>query len=356
MADLFSALDPCLKLVDPESAHKLTIKSLKLGLGGLLSGAAKGDDPRLAQNLFGLHFPNPVGLAAGFDKNAEVPDAMLRFGFGFVEVGTVTPRPQAGNPKPRLFRLTEDQAVINRMGFNNEGLMAVHRRLLARAGRPGIIGANIGANKDSEDRIEDYVSGLQVLIGSASYFTVNISSPNTPGLRGLQNKEELEELIARISIARDEEEPEGPQTPLLLKIAPDMDDKGLEDILEVLLASKFDGLIISNTTIGLRETLKSARRDETGGLSGAPLFKMSTEVLAKAFKLTEGKLPLIGVGGISSGADAYEKIKAGASLVQLYSALAYKGPGLVKEIKRELITCLERDGFANVAEAVGTAN
>ncbi|TNE38183.1 MAG: quinone-dependent dihydroorotate dehydrogenase [Alphaproteobacteria bacterium] len=352
----FKALGPALQQVDPETAHRLTIKALKAGLGGLLSGAPGSDDPRLAVDLWGLHFTNPVGLAAGFDKNAEVPDAMLRFGFGFVEAGTVTPRPQEGNPKPRLFRLTQDRAVINRMGFNNEGLEAAYRRLRRRLDHPGIVGANIGANKDSEDRIEDYVTGLHVLIGSASYFTVNISSPNTPGLRGLQNKEELQELITRVSIARDEEEPEGAQTPLLLKIAPDIDDTGLEDILEVVMASKFDGVIISNTTIGLRETLNSSQRNETGGLSGAPLFQMSTDVLAKAFKLTGGKLPLVGVGGISNGAQAYEKIKAGASLVQLYSALAYEGPGLVKQIKRELITCLERDGFASIGEAVGAAH
>jgi dihydroorotate dehydrogenase len=297
-----------------------------------------------------LNFPNPIGLAAGFDKNAAATEAMLGFGFGFVEAGTVTPRPQEGNPKPRIFRLREDRAVINRLGFNNEGLQAARERLLRIQGRPGIRGINIGANKDASDRVADYVTGLKELGPLASYVTVNISSPNTPGLRGLQNKSELHDLLtalgaARATLLR--------QVPLLVKIAPDLDDHACADIAELALAHKLDGLIVSNTTIARPSTLKSRYARETGGLSGAPLFVRSTAVLRTMRRLTQGRLVLIGVGGIGSGADAYAKIKAGATLVQLYTALTYEGPALITRIKRELLDLMTRDGRADIASAIG---
>jgi dihydroorotate dehydrogenase len=343
----FAAAAPVLRALDPERAHRLTLRALALGLA---PKSRMPDPPSLAQTLFGLSFPNPIGLAAGFDKDVEAPDALLGLGFGFVETGTVTPRPQAGNPRPRLFRLPEDAAVINRMGFNNQGHEAALKRLQARAGRPGIVGINIGANKDSADPIADYASGLETLGPHASYVTVNISSPNTPGLRGLQAREPLERLLAtlaqtraRLSLKR----------PVLLKIAPDLGEGALEDIVSLALAHGLDGLIISNTTIARPPSLKSAKAQEYGGLSGVPLMAPSTQLLAKAAALAAGKLALIGVGGIGSGADAYAKIKAGASLVQLYTALAYQGPALIQRIKRELAMLLAADGFATIGQAVG---
>ncbi len=336
-----------LRLLDPETAHRLTIEALKAGLGPVAIGD---DPPALRTRVFGLDFPNPVGLAAGFDKNAEVTRAMLRAGFGFVETGTVTPRPQSGNPKPRIFRLAEDRAVINRLGFNNEGMEAAAARLERLQGAPGVIGVNIGANKDSDDRIADYVAAFTRLAPLGRYVTVNISSPNTPGLRGLQDRAALEELLARLMVARTNM---GLAKPVLLKIAPDLDARGLEDVAEVALGSGLDGLIVSNTTIARPGSLRSRYRDQTGGLSGAPLFAPSTEVLRAMARLTQGRLPIVGAGGVGSGADAYAKIRAGASLVQLYTALAYEGPGLVARIKHELASLLAHDGFKNVAEAVG---
>ncbi len=268
----------------------------------------------------------------------------------------MTPKPQPGNPRPRIFRLPQDRALINRLGFNNAGLECFAPRMIRRYGRPGIVGANIGANKDSRDRVHDYVIGLQVLLGHADYFTINVSSPNTPGLRGLQDKSELTNLIAHLKSGRDEIEPDGPQTPMLLKIAPDVSDAELEDIVEVVMEAGLDGLIISNTTIGGRETLTGPHADEVGGLSGAPLFGLSTERLKRTSQMTGGKLPLIGVGGIASGRDAYEKILSGASLVQLYTALIYQGPGLVRRIKRDLALCLASDGFDTISAAVGASN
>ncbi len=335
---------PLLFALDPEIAHGLTIKALKLGLLPL----AERDDPILATTLAGLKLPNPIGLAAGFDKNAEVPDAMLDLGFGFVEAGTVTPLPQDGNPKPRMFRLVEDRGVINRLGFNNEGLDAYVARLRARAGRPGIVGANVGANKDAVDRIADYETGVRAVRGLAGYITVNISSPNTPGLRALQSREALAELIERSMAARG---PGGP--PLFVKVAPDLTEEDVRDISEVALAGGIDGLIVSNTTI-TRDGLRSAQANETGGLSGTPLFERSTRVLRDFHVATGARLPLIGAGGIASGTDAYAKIRAGASAVQLYSMLVYEGPGLVTRIKRELAALLQRDGFPSVEAAVGT--
>ena len=307
------------------------------------------DDARLKVRALGLDFPNPIGLAAGFDKDVEVPNAMLKLGFGFVECGTVTPKPQVGNPRPRLFRLAEDGAVINRMGFNNRGMAAAAARLAARR-KTGIVGINIGANKDSSDRIADYAQGFERLAPLADYLTVNVSSPNTPGLRGLQNREELTRLLAaliekRVGQAR--------PTPLLLKIAPDLDEHALDEISETVMASGIEGVIVSNTTIA-RPALKSGNAGETGGLSGRPLFVPSTERLRQMRLRLSASILLIGVGGISSGADAYEKIRAGANLVQLYTGLVYKGPGLVARIKRELLACLTRDGFASISDAVGT--
>ena len=341
--NLFPLARPFLGLMDPETAHRNTIRALKLGL--VPAGGA--DPAELGIDLFGLHFPNPVGIAAGFDKNAEVPDAMLRLGMGFAEIGTVTPRPQAGNPRPRIFRLAHERAVINRLGFNNEGHAAAKRRLEARRGRSGIVGVNIGANKDSEDRIADYETGIRAFEGLASYFTVNISSPNTPGLRALQNKAELETLVTRVLAAR------AGATPVLLKIAPDLTDEELQDIADVAAEKGLDGLIVSNTTIAREGLVQGARAGETGGLSGQPLFGLSTAILRQMYKLTGGRIPLVGVGGIGSGADAYAKIRAGASLVQLYTALVYEGPGLVGAIKRDLAAMLKADGFARVQDAIG---
>ncbi|WP_374574812.1 quinone-dependent dihydroorotate dehydrogenase [Phenylobacterium sp.] len=333
---------------DPEDAHGLTIRALKMGLGP----RGGGDDPILATDLAGLKLANPVGLAAGFDKNAEVFAPMLAAGFGFVECGTVTPLPQAGNPRPRLFRLTEDRAVINRMGFNNGGLEAFAARL-RQARAAGIVGANIGANKDAADRIGDYVTGLKRLWGLASYFTINISSPNTPGLRALQTKAALEELLGRLAEARDGLPAEG-RVPMFLKVAPDLEDGEVEAIVETVLAHGLEGIIVSNTTIS-RPPLTSRFAGETGGLSGAPLMTLSTQMLRRFHTAAAGRLVLIGAGGIASGADAYAKIRAGAHAVQLYSAMVYEGPGLVGRIKADLAERLRADGFSSVAEAVGAA-
>ncbi|HWC62327.1 MAG TPA: quinone-dependent dihydroorotate dehydrogenase [Rhizomicrobium sp.] len=332
-----------LRLLPAETAHRATIALA--GIAEPFLPTPRPDDSCLAVTAFGLSFSNPIGLAAGFDKNAEVPRAMARLGFGFVECGTVTPRPQAGNPRPRLFRLTQDGAVINRMGFNNLGMAAAADNL-RRRGR-GITGINIGANKDSSDRIADYVAAFQALSPLADYVTVNVSSPNTPGLRGLQNREELTLLLGALSQARGTK-----PVPLLLKIAPDLDGYALDDIAGVVRLSGIEGVIVSNTTIE-RPLLTSRHANETGGLSGRPLFELSTGILRQMRHRLGKSAALIGAGGISSGADAYTKIRAGASLVQLYTALVYQGPGLVTRIKRDLAALLKRDGFAHVADAVG---
>ncbi|HUJ45782.1 MAG TPA: quinone-dependent dihydroorotate dehydrogenase [Rhizomicrobium sp.] len=334
-----------LRQLPPETSHRATIRLLSAG--GAVLPAALPDDPKLAVTALGLRFPNPIGLAAGFDKDGEVPDAMLKLGFGFVEIGTVTPRSQAGNPQPRLFRLPEDRAVINRMGFNNAGMEAMARRLAKRK-RNGILGINIGTNKDSSDRIADYRAAFARLAPFADYVTINVSSPNTPGLRTLQGRDELERLLGAVN----EERAKLPR-PLLLKIAPDLDDAAIDDVADVALAAGLDGIIATNTTIDRSQGLRSANARETGGLSGAPLFQRSTEVL-KALRAKVGsRITLVGVGGIGSGADAYAKIQAGASLVQLYTALAYEGPGLISRIKRELLQCLEQDGFDDLDRAGG---
>jgi dihydroorotate dehydrogenase len=334
-----------LRGLDPEDAHRLAIRALQAGLGP----RAAADDPVLATELAGLSLPNPVGLAAGFDKNAEVLGPVLRAGFGFVECGTVTPLPQAGNPRPRLFRLTEDRAVINRMGFNNEGLEAFAGRLARRG--PGVAGANIGANKDAADRIADYVTGLTRLWGQASYFTINISSPNTPGLRALQTQAALEELLGRLAEARDSL-PAAGRVPIFLKVAPDLEAGEPAAIVETVLAHGLSGVVVSNTTLS-RPQLTSRFASESGGLSGAPLTELAGRMLGLFAEAAAGRLVLVAAGGIASGTEAYARIRAGASAVQLYSALVFEGPGLVTRIKRDLARRLRTDGFACVRDAVG---
>ena len=344
-----------LRQLPAESAHQATL--VLAGCIGPLLPAPKPDDARLGVKAFGLNFPNAIGLAAGFDKNADVPDAMAKFGFGFVECGTVTPRPQTGNPRPRLFRLTEDRAVINRMGFNNGGMEAAARNLKARPSflrgkARGIVGINIGANKDSEDRIADYAVCFAQLAPLADYVTVNVSSPNTPGLRALQAKAPLIELVDAVKAARDRLGLADPP-PILVKVAPDLSAEERQAVAEVALEHGLDGLIVSNTTIARPADLRSQHRGETGGLSGRPLRSLALAALADFHRLTQGRLPLIGVGGIESGADAYARIRAGASLVQVYTALIYGGPGLIVRILDELETLLAQDGFASLSEAVG---
>jgi len=354
MPNFYPLISPALRRMPPEAAHELTLRALEIGVSRLLGAAAahEPDPPILAQRLWGLDFPNPVGLAAGFDKDARVLDAMQRLGFGFVEVGTVTPRPQPGNPKPRLFRLEQDRAIVNRMGFNSGGLDAVAGRLSRRL-RSGIVGVNLGKNRDSGDAAADYGEGIRRTAPFADYLVVNISSPNTPGLRDLQTGEALGSLLPRLIAAREET---GSRTPLLVKIAPDLSAEARSDIAQIALDTGIDGLIVSNTTVERPPDLASSYAREAGGLSGPPLFAPSTAILADMYRLTEGRLPLIGVGGIASAADAYAKIRAGASLVQLYTALVYQGPGLVERIKHDLGVLLTRDGYASVAAAIGTAD
>jgi dihydroorotate dehydrogenase len=337
---------PLIFALDAETAHGLTLKAVKLLPSNPL---ARKSGPGLGIRIAGLEFPNPVGLAAGFDKNAEVFGEMFRLGFGFVEVGTLTPRPQVGNPRPRLFRLTEDRAVINRMGFNNCGQAEASVRLRRRR-RGAILGVNIGANKDSEDRIGDYVAGVRAMASVADYLTVNISSPNTPGLRQLQGKEALRSLLAAVIDARG-----GDRPPIFLKVAPDLEPGDVDDISAAAIDHGLDALIVSNTTTS-RPGLRSRHRGEAGGLSGAPLKPLALQRLRDFRTATGGKLPLIAVGGIGSGGDAYERIRAGASLVQLYSALVFEGPGLVRHIVKELKAHLQADGFGTLSEAVGTGS
>ena len=343
---------PLIHLLPPERAHALGLWALK---NSLLPPSHITPSPMLAQKLFGLEFSNPIGLAAGFDKNAEALAPLHRQGFGFVEAGTVTPLPQEGNPQPRLFRLKKDAAVINRLGFNNNGLAPFVAALSTRTGG-GVVGANIGKNKNAEDAVDDYVRGLEAVYAHADYITINISSPNTQGLRAMQKREQLTQLLTSLMEAKKRQRAAcGKNVPLLLKIAPDLDEPDMEDVAEVALALAIDGMIISNTTIKRPRTLQSGLHGEQGGLSGAPLFALSTEVLARMYTLTQGKLPLIGVGGVSSAADAYTKIRAGASLVQLYTALVYQGFGMVRAIVEGLPTLLARDGFKHISEAVGTS-
>ena len=340
---VYPLLRPLVFALDAERAHRLTIRALRMMPGS--SGPPR--DRRLSVRVAGLDFPNPVGLAAGFDKNAEVYRQVLELGFGFAEVGTITPLPQPGNPRPRLFRLAEDRAVINRMGFNNEGLDAAKARLAKRNRRRGIVGINVGANKDSSDRVADYAAGVRAMAPLADYLTVNISSPNTPGLRALQDRGALDELLAAVTDARGGEGP-----PIFLKVAPDLERQDVEDIAAVSIERGVDALIVSNTTIS-RPDLVSRHRSESGGLSGAPLKRLALERLRDFRRATGGAIPLIAAGGIENGVDAYDRIKAGASLVQLYSALVYQGPGLARMIAGELRSLLVRDGFSNIAQAIG---
>ena len=336
-------------LLNPEEAHALTVKLMAKGLGPRLPERLAAP-PILRTEMAGLVFPNPLGLAAGFDKNAEAMNAMLRLGFGFVEAGAVTPKPQPGNARPRVFRLRRDAAVINRYGFNNDGLEIIAARLAKP--RIGVTGINLGANKDSADRVEDYVISLKRLDGFVDFYTVNISSPNTPGLRTLQDKAALTDLLQRVLAARDALTV---AAPVFLKVAPDLSDEDKSDIAACVVDCSVDGLIVSNTTLARPNTLKSYFAKEAGGLSGAPLFAPSTTLLGEFYDVLRGAVPLIGVGGVASARDAYEKIRNGATLVQLYTALIYKGPGLVKSILTDLPALLKADGYAHVSEAVGAA-
>ena len=351
MINFYRLVMPVLSRFDPEQAHGFAIWSLKSGLAAALYPPAQ-DDPILATTVWGRTFPNPLGLAAGFDKNAEVPDAALALGFGFVEVGGVTPRPQQGNPMPRLFRLDADRAVINRMGFNNEGLGVVLDRLARRPRKAGIVGVNLGKNKDTTDPCADFAALAGRLALHADFLVINVSSPNTPGLRALQQTASLVAVIRAAQAARDSVKI-GATAPLLIKIAPDLDSNEIADIARVAIEERLDGIVVSNTTIARPGSLCSPLRAESGGLSGAPLFEPSTRLLRRLYDLTGGKIPLIGVGGISGGADAYAKIRAGASLVQLYTALVFEGPALIARTKHELAVLLKRDGFTSIAAAVG---
>ncbi|KAK7270144.1 hypothetical protein RIF29_23072 [Crotalaria pallida] len=376
---LFSAtklVNPFFALLDPEFAHTLAVSAASRGW---VPREKRPDPSSLGLDVWGRKFSNPLGLAAGFDKNAQAVDGLLALGFGFVEVGSVTPVPQDGNPKPRIFRLRNEGAIINRCGFNSEGIVAVAKRLGAQHGKrkldetsststssnnevkqggkagPGILGVNLGKNKTSEDAAADYVQGVHTLSQYADYLVINVSSPNTPGLRMLQGRKQLKDLVKKVQAARDEMQwgEEGPP-PLLVKIAPDLSKEDLEDIAAVALALNLDGLIISNTTISRPDPVsRNPNASEAGGLSGKPLFNLSTNILKEMYILTRGKIPLIGCGGISCGEDAYKKIRAGATLVQLYTAFAYGGPALIPRIKAELAECLERDGFKSILEAVG---
>jgi dihydroorotate dehydrogenase len=332
----------------PEVAHEISLRALEAGI----YAPAGDDDPRLRQTVWGMDFPNPIGMAAGFDKDGRVPGALLNMGFGFTEVGTVTPLPQTGNPRPRVFRLISERGVINRMGFNGAGHEAVLRRL---ANRPqGIVGVNIGMNKASFDPAEDYTLGLKAFAKVADYFVINISSPNTPGLRDLQAPERLDELLTRLKKVRGALEAEGAaHRPVLVKLAPDLHDDDLKEIINCLIRQQIDGIVLTNTTVSRDSISNSPHAKEPGGLSGRPLFKASTQMLARVYLMTEGKIPLIGVGGIDSGETAIVKIRAGATLLQLYTGLIYSGAGLIGSIKRALLVEMEREGAASLAELCG---
>lgn len=351
MTDIHSLLLPVLRLLPPEAAHRATIRALAWGLGPTDKTP---DDPVLATSVWGLDFRNPVGLSAGFDKGAEVPDAMLAAGFGFVEAGTVTPLPQPGNPKPRMFRLSEDNAAINRLGFNGQGLAPYVRRVARRGRGLGPFGANIGKNKVTEDGAADYEIGIEAVAPYADYLVANISSPNTPGLRAMQGREILADMIGRVLQARARAVPDAEKRPpLIVKIAPDLDDGDRADIAAVIMDTGVDGMTVANTTVQRPSDMTDPQTAEAGGLSGAPLFPIALEIVGDMYRRTGGSVPIIGCGGIASGADAYAMIRAGASIVQLYTALVFHGPALIPRIKQELTVLLKRDGFAHVADAVG---
>lgn len=345
LAAMTTALLPLLRRMDPERAHGIALWALRLGLAGQSLAA---DDPALAVTVLGRRFSNPIGLAAGFDKGAVAAKALMRLGFGFVETGTVTPLPQPGNPKPRIFRLDPDQAIINRLGFNNAGLNAYLRQLAALSGRPVPLGVNVGINKEGADPVRDYPALIAAVAPHADYAVINISSPNTPGLRDLQGEARLRAILAAVS-----ELPDRP--PILVKIAPDLSPDGLAAVVETCVTQGIQGLIVSNTTITRPAGLRSPHASEAGGLSGVPLFALSNAVLARAFLLARGRLTLVGAGGVFSGADALTKIRAGASLVQLYTGFAFHGPALIPRLKAELTAALKAGGFARIEDAVGTA-
>jgi dihydroorotate dehydrogenase len=350
-AAAFDLARPLLFALEPEMAHELTLKSLEAGIYPRPAGA---DDPRLAVRVWGLDFPNPLGIAAGFDKDARVPDAVLGMGFGFAEIGSVTPMPQAGNPRPRVFRLIEDGALINRLGFNNGGHAQALARLQARRAA-GVVGVNVGANKDAADRAADYAAGVGTFADVASYFTVNVSSPNTPGLRDLQAPAALDDLLARVLAARAELVAAGkPSRPIVVKLAPDIAEDDLEQIVRVLIARGVDGIAVSNSTLARKGVSDAEYAAQAGGLSGPPLLHRSTVVLARVHVLTEGRIPLIGIGGIDSGGAAIAKIEAGASLLQLYTGLVFHGPGLLARIKRDLVAYADRHRLARVTDAAGS--
>jgi dihydroorotate dehydrogenase len=344
MAVWYALADLFLSRLDAETAHGLALRALK---SGLTPGDRRSDPSSLGVKVWGRQLPNPIGLGAGFDKDAEAPDALLGLGFGFIEIGSITPKPQPGNPRPRLFRLPEDRGVINRMGFPGQGLDAALARLKHRS-RTGFVGVNVGANKDSSDRAGDYVTCSAALAPHADYLVCNVSSPNTPGLRNLQGRAQLADLLKRVQDAI-----AATPVPLIVKIAPDATDDDLDDIVAVSRALRIDGIIVGNTTLSRPASLRSPRRREAGGLSGTPLAELSTEVLRRTARRVEGHFPLIGCGGVGSGVDAYAKIRAGASLVQLYSMLVYEGPPLVRRIKDELAALLARDGLVSVSQAIG---
>ena len=351
LSQLFDLARPALLAFDPERAHQMSIQALEKGLHPRDTAP---NDPRLSVTVAGLQFPNPVGIAAGFDKDARVPDAVLAMGCGFAEIGTVTPLPQGGNPQPRVFRLIRDRAVINRLGFNNEGHRAALARLEARRARQGIVGINIGANKESADRTGDYVAGVDAFCALASYFTVNISSPNTPGLRDLQAPEALDELLTRVMAARERHTAAGtPRRPIIVKIAPDIADEDIDPVCDRLLAHKVDAIAVSNTTLARPDLADAATAKETGGLSGRPLFHRSTVMLARVHRATGGAVPLVGIGGIDSPAAALAKIEAGATLIQLYTGLIYEGAGLIGRIKSHLADHARAHGLASIGEAAG---
>lgn len=342
---LYRLARPLLFSLPAETAHTLSVRALECAPQGRRAAPR----PSLVQRVAGIAFPNPVGLAPGYDKNGQVPDALFGLDFGFVEIGTVTPKPQAGNPRPRLFRLVEDEAVINRMGFNNDGAEVVSRRLTQRLGRPGIVGANIGANKDSVDRVADYAEMTRIMAPLATYLTVNISSPNTPGLRALQDEGALGALLDAVLAARGTH-----KTPIFLKLAPDLQPSDIDAICKIALDRRLDALIVSNTTITRPENLRSPLAGEAGGLSGKPLAPLALETLRSFRKATGGAIPLIGVGGIASAEDAWQRIRAGASLVQIYSAMVYEGPGLARRIIKGLVERVRAAGMTSIAEAVGS--
>jgi dihydroorotate dehydrogenase len=342
---------PLLFRLDPERAHQwalFALRTIPLADAGL-------DDSSLAVRAIGLDFPNPLGLAAGFDKNAEIIDPILRLGFGFTEVGTVTPNPQAGNPTPRLFRLTRDQAIINRLGFCGDGFGTVHNRLISRTQKAGIVGINVGANRDSSNVADDYVQGIKVFADVADYFTINVSSPNTPGLRDLQKPRALTDLLARVLAARDEHAEKSGRTPVLLKISPDLSLAELDAVIACARTRKIDGMIVTNTTVSRPAALSDRAKGQAGGLSGRPLFGLSTQMLAAAYLRVENQFPLIGVGGIDSAERALAKIEAGATLLQLYTSFIYKGVGLPENINRGLLRLLAQKAYLRLADARGTA-